>query len=189
MNKLILAIILVLLLIPSMVSAEEQQYPPLIDEELKILDNANASYQIGQDMFRDVWKEYGVNYDMAAFFMAFGYKNLSEEVLKDVPSFTTDYGFALFYKHENKYKYHSSTIEMAFLSIKVLTGFTAGYEIGHSGAVLKYVKYAEKDIADTIPKMYEEYLEDKKKKQLKQKDDQIDSKGEHEGIVGGMNFT
>ncbi len=178
MNKLIPAIILVLLLSPSMALAEEQQPPSFSDEERKDLDNVNAFYNIGYDMFQDVYREYGHNYRLSSFFRALGYENLAKEVLKDVPNLHGDFGLDLFYKHEDKYKYHSGTAEMFFPSVQILNSMVDGYQLGYTEATERYKGKDLSSIADIVPKMYEEYLEIKKGKQLKQKDNQTDRKGE-----------
>ena len=173
MNKLILAIILVLLLSPSMALAEEQQPPSFSDEERKDLDNVNASYHIGHDMFQDVYREYGHNYRLSSFFKAFGYDNLAEEVLEDVPSLNDS--LTVYYKYENKYKHHLGTAERYFSSVQVLKGVVVGYNIGFEEALKLF---AREGMVEAVPGMYEDYLEAKKEKQLKQDDNQADRKEE-----------
>ena len=179
MNKLILAIILVLLLIPSMVLAEEQQYTPLSDEDHerigKNTDDYNVAYEIGLDIFKDVYKKDGVNHRLSAILRAYGYKNLSGKVLEDLSDFGSDYYIDLFYKHNAKHKYHIGNEEMFFLSILCLEGILHGYRLGFLEVLSQF---PEINMADIAPKMYEKYLEDKKKEQLKQKDDQTNSKGD-----------
>ena len=171
MNKLILAIVLVLLLSSSMALAEEQQPPSYSDKERKDLDNINASYNIGCDMFWDVYKEYGFNYRLSAIFKAFGYKNLAEEVLKDVPSLNDS--LTVFYKYENKYKHHLGTVERYLSSVQVLKGVVVGYSIGFEEALKLF---AREDLVEAVPGMYEDYLEAKNEKQLKRKDNQAERK-------------
>ncbi len=138
----------------------------------------HASYHIGHDMFQDVYREYGHNYRLSSFFKAFGYDNLAEEVLEDVPNLHGDFGLELFYKHKNKYKYYLDTAEMFFPSVQILNSMVDGYQLGYTEATERYKGKDLSSIADIVPKMYEEYLERKKGKQLKQKDNQTDRKGE-----------
>lgn len=174
MNKLILAIILILLLSPSIVSAKEKQ-EPLSDDA--IITRFTTPYNIGKDMFMDVYEEYGYQYRLFSIFNAFGYENLAKEVLKDTPVLAVQVD--LFHKHEKKYKYDIAPEEMFTISVQILEGLISGYTIGYKYALKMWV--VEKDMgltSDIVPKMYEEYLEGKKRKQLKQKDGSIDRKGD-----------
>ena len=170
MNKLIL-IIMFLLLCPSLILAEEES--GISDEDA---DNYKASSSIGHDMFLDVYNEYGCNYRLASLLMAFKYMNMGMEVIKDVPNWYGTAGLALFYKHENKYKYHLDTKEMFYPSVQVLKGMLDGYKLGYMEAIKQYTEGDFTGIADTIPERYEKYLEEKKEKQLKQKENQADRK-------------
>ena len=138
MNKLILAIVLVLLLSPFMALAEEQQ-PQFSEEDEQMADNIHAYYNIGIHMFWDVYKEHGFNYRLSAIFKAFGYKNMAREVLKDVPDLNTS-SVTFFYKHKDKYKHHASSSEMYIQSVLVLKGVVFGYRQGYEEALKQFAK-------------------------------------------------
>ena len=161
MKKLIL-IVIFLLLCPSLVLAEEEE---------SFLQNENdimASESIAMDMFYyDIYEEYGLALRLCSFLAATGHDNLAEEVSEDVKNVLDNSFFTnLFYKHNKKYKYYTNDEEMVLLSVLSLNNILKGYRLGILDS-LKMTFDANKDAADLVkdvaPRLYEKYLEDKKK--------------------------
>ena len=161
MKKLIL-IIMFLLLCPSLILAEEET--SFIANE----DDIITSESIAMDMFYyDIYEEYGLALRLWSFLAATGYDSLAEEVSKDVKNVFDDSFFSnLFYKHNKKYKYSTNDEEMVLLSVLSLNNIVKGYRLGILDS-LKMTFDANKDAADLVkdvaPRLYEKYLEDKKK--------------------------
>ena len=161
MKRLIL-IIIFLLLCPPLVLAEAET--SFIQNE----DDTITSESIAMDMFYyDLYKKYGEALRLWSFLAATGHNNLAEEVSNDVKNVFDDRFFSdLFYKHNEKYKYSTSDEEMRLLSVLALNNIVKGYRLGTLDS-LRMVFEANKDAADLVkdvaPRLYEEYLEEKKK--------------------------
>ncbi len=165
MKNLIL-IITFLLLCPFLTLAEEKG--GIINKSIIInAKDLKASVDIAHDMFvYDVKEKYKNTLRLWSLLYATGHKNLAEEVIKDVnPNGILE--LDLFYKHNKKYKYNASDYDMSILTCTILNGIIRGYKAGMIES-LSIVLKTHKDVADsykdTAPKMYAEYLENKGKR-------------------------
>ena len=137
---------------------------------IKYAENSIASRSIASDIFDyHLKKEYAYVYRIWAFLNATGYKDLADEVLKDTKLHKI-VDLDLFYKHNKKYKYNVSETKMFASVMTTLDSMVSGYKIGML-EILIIIFNKHKDVADNYKdvalKMYEKYLEDKKKSEDK----------------------
>jgi len=165
--KIFILIIMFLLLCPSLILAKEET--SFLQQENDIM----ASESIAMDMFYyDIYDEYGLALRLCSFLTATGHDSLAKEVSKDIKNVFDESFFSdLFYKHNKKYNYSTNDEEMALLSVLVLNNIVKGYRLGILDS-LKMTFDANKDAADLVkdvaPRLYEKYIEDKKKVSDKQ---------------------
>ncbi len=169
MRRLII-IIMVLLLYPSLILAEENG--DSIDESKinmteKDVENLHVSRDIASDIFYYILEKNKFAYDVEAFLYAAGFDNLASEVRYDIDKVMNDEGHSLetFLKHKKKYKYEVSDEEMILWTFTVLDGIQMGYILGmHESLCLVFAD--NQDLADLYKhfafSQYEQYLKEKK---------------------------
>jgi len=158
MKKLILVIIL--LLCPSLILAEEK-LGSNGDEARLTAEDLNTSMRIAYDIFvDDVRKKHGHALNLGAILLAIGNKELPEKVLIDVnPNNIID--FDLFSKYSRLYDYNISDKDMFTMVTASLNSMINFYKAGMNDILMLTFKL-HKDIEDSYKnnaeKLYREYL-------------------------------
>ena len=158
MKKLIL--IIILLLCPSLILAEEKMGSN-IDEARLTAQDLNTSMRIAYDIFvDDIRKKHGHAFNLGAILLAIENKELAEKVLVDV-KINDIVDFDLFYKYSRLYNYNVSDNEMFTMVIASLHGMMNFYKAGMVDILMLTFKL-HKDIEDSYKnnaeKLYREYL-------------------------------
>jgi hypothetical protein len=158
MKKLIL--IIILLLCPSLILAEEKTGSN-IDEARLTAQDLNTSMGIAYDIFvDDIRKKYGHAFNLGAILLSIENKELAEKVLVDINT-NNIVDFDLFSKYSRLYDYNISDNDMFTMVIASLNSMINFYKAGMNDVLILTFK-RHKDIADSYkkdaPKLYKEYL-------------------------------
>lgn len=165
MKPLVLIIVL-LLLCPSLVLAEKKDTFNISIEKInqETMDTVN---NISSKVFSEVVNvKHGEALRVWAILFATGYDNLANEIMENINLFD-GIDIDLFDKYSKEYQINLMDSSIYKLVVLDLVSFIGGYKVGMI-EVLKTVFKINKDVAnlykEMAPQLYEDYLEEKKKK-------------------------